>query len=136
TANVFGFAIYYLAHYPDVKDRLRQEIDLFFNQNQNRSLTYDDLSNLIYCEAVIKEVSRVMTTIPFISRYSSEPDVIENIQWDADTHFLIFTPGIHLNDNYWKGPENFNADRFINIDVQKQQQNNLIMWGGGLRMCP
>ncbi|CAG8784678.1 10180_t:CDS:1, partial [Acaulospora colombiana] len=73
-----------------------------------------------------------MTTAPFLSRYSTEPDVIGNIQWDADTHHLIFTPGIHLNENYWEEPEEFNADRFISIDEQQQQQsgkNNLIMWG-------
>ncbi|CAG8580124.1 7846_t:CDS:2, partial [Acaulospora colombiana] len=125
TANVFNFTIYYLARYPEVKDRLCQEIDDLFGQNQNRSLTYDDLSSLNYCEAVIKEASRVTTPVPFISRLSSEPDKIENMEWGANTGFLIFISGVHLNNNYWEEPEKFNADRFVSTDEQKEQNGKM-----------
>ncbi|CAG8489867.1 9211_t:CDS:2 [Acaulospora colombiana] len=136
TANVFSFTIYYLAHYPDIKDRLRQEIDNIFSQKENRSLTYDDLSSLVYCEAVIKEVSRVMATAPFITRFNSEPDSIENIEWGTNTRFLIFAPGVHLNKDYWDVPEKFDVDRFIDEKKQQNGKNLLLMWGGGLRQCP
>ncbi|CAG8440226.1 1525_t:CDS:2 [Acaulospora morrowiae] len=138
TANVLCFVIYYLAHHPDVKNRMIQEIDELFSQNQNRPITYDDLPQLIYCEAVIKEVSRVMPTTPFVGRVSSEPDRIDNVEWEANTRYMIFTPVIHSNKNYWNEPEKFDVNRFIDVDEQKKhsEKNHLIMWGGGLRQCP
>ncbi|CAG8572536.1 988_t:CDS:2 [Acaulospora morrowiae] len=137
TANVFSFAIYYLAHNLNNKNRMIQEIDDLFGQNQNRPITYDDLSQLIYCEAVIKEVLRMMTTVPFVGRVSTETDSIDNLEWEAGTCYVIYTPGIHLNKNYWNEPEKFDADRFIDVDDQKKHgKNHLIMWGGGLRQCP
>ncbi|CAG8489887.1 18339_t:CDS:2 [Acaulospora morrowiae] len=136
TANVFSFIIYYLAHYPDVKNRLRQEID---NTISHRSITYEDLSRLTYCEAVIKEVTRMMATAPFIGRVSSEPDLIGGVVREAGTRYFIFTPGIHLNKDFWEEPQKFNVDRFVNFNEQEQQSEkkySLIMWGGGLRQCP
>ncbi|CAG8524512.1 5188_t:CDS:2 [Acaulospora morrowiae] len=136
TANVFSFVIYYLAHHPEVKNQLRQEIDDTIN---DRSITYEDLSLLTYCEAVIKEVSRIMATSPFIGRASSESDLIGGVEREAGTRYLIFTPGIHLNKDFWVEPEKFNVDRFINFNEQEQQNEkkySLMMWGGGLRQCP
>ncbi|RIA92002.1 cytochrome P450 [Glomus cerebriforme] len=40
---------------------------------------------------------------------------------------------MYLNPKYYKNPHEFNPDRFIGIEPQK---NTLLMFGGGMRMCP
>ncbi|CAG8695215.1 12012_t:CDS:2, partial [Acaulospora morrowiae] len=137
SASTFNFAIYYISRYPDVKSRLCKEIDDLYTRCQNKPITYEELSCLTYCDAVIKEVSRVANVVPFISRVSSESDLIENIELEAGTNYMIFTPGVHSSEDYWKDPKKFDVDRFIDADGQSlQKKNNLLAWGGGLRQCP
>ncbi|CAG8693168.1 11132_t:CDS:2, partial [Acaulospora morrowiae] len=137
SASTFNFAIYYISRYPDVKSRLCKEIDDLYTQCQNKPITFEELSCLTYCDAVIKEVSRIANIVPFLSRISSESDIIENTRQDAGTNYIIFTPGVHLSEDYWKDPKKFDVDRFIDTDGQSQQKkHNLLAWGGGLKQCP
>jgi cytochrome P450 len=55
TANLMCYVVYYLCHHPDVLDRLRQELDSIFGFDQNLQITIEDLSNMNYTEAIIKE---------------------------------------------------------------------------------
>ena len=56
---MISFIIYYLAHNPDVKKRMFEEIDRIFQGDKTRPITEDDFHNLKYCEAIVKEVSRI-----------------------------------------------------------------------------
>ncbi|POG70210.1 hypothetical protein GLOIN_2v1619029, partial [Rhizophagus irregularis DAOM 181602=DAOM 197198] len=57
-ANFICFIIYSLEHYPEVKQRLRQEFDRVFENDLTRPITYKDLDKLEYCDAVTKEINR------------------------------------------------------------------------------
>ena len=54
-ANTFCFIVYHLGHYPDVKEQMLQEINSVFGNNLDRPIEYEDLSKLVYCDAIIKE---------------------------------------------------------------------------------
>ncbi|CAB4495405.1 unnamed protein product [Rhizophagus irregularis] len=54
TANTISFIIYYLAHYPDVKKKMLNEIDRIFQDDKTRPITENDIHNLKYCEAIVK----------------------------------------------------------------------------------
>ncbi|CAG8554887.1 10744_t:CDS:2, partial [Diversispora eburnea] len=69
TANIFCFILYYISHNPNVKKKLLEEIKSVFNDDPNRQVTIDDLEKLKYCEAIIKETSRIRPTVGMISRY-------------------------------------------------------------------
>ncbi|CAB4488720.1 unnamed protein product [Rhizophagus irregularis] len=55
TANTISYIIYYLAHNPDVKKKMLDEIDRIFQGDKTRPITENDLNNLKYCEAIAKE---------------------------------------------------------------------------------
>ncbi|CAI2169731.1 19066_t:CDS:1 [Funneliformis geosporum] len=133
TANLLCFIIYYLCHYPNVLTRLRNELDSIFCLDQNRLPTMEDLSKMQYAEAIIKECSRLVNTVKLAQRISSSSDVVAGFEWPANTSYIVYIEGIHLNPVHWKDPYNFNPDRFIETEPQK---NTFLMFGGGVRICP
>ena len=66
---MFCFVVYYLGHYPEVKQRLREELDAVLGKNLTNPVTSKDLDKLQYCDAVINEVNR---HCPINGRVNSE----------------------------------------------------------------
>jgi len=110
-----------------------EEIESIFKDDPNRPITLEDLEKLKYCEAIIKETSRIRPTVSMISRYSNKPDEIAGYKWPSDTLFIMYVRGINNNPLYWKDPEKFIPERFCG--PQEIHKNSFSMFGGGLRMC-
>ena len=114
-----------------------EEIESVLGDDTSRPLTLEDLEKLKYCEAIIKETSRIRPTASMFGRRSSLPDEVAGYKWPADTQFQVYSRGINNNPLYWEEPDKFNPDRFIDNQVtERQQKNSFMMFGGGLRMCP
>ncbi|EXX61231.1 cytochrome P450 [Rhizophagus irregularis DAOM 181602=DAOM 197198] len=135
TANTISFIIYYLAHYPDVKKKMLNEIDRIFQDDKTRPITENDIHNLKYCEAIVKEVSRIFSVVNSLPRCLENPDEIGGYQWQAETIIRINIDAIHHNEEYWEEPDKFNPDRWM-VEEFEPKKNSFIMFGGGLRVCP
>ncbi|CAG8825104.1 24621_t:CDS:2, partial [Cetraspora pellucida] len=143
-ANMVCFIVYYLEHNPEAKKRLRQEFDQVFGNDLTRPITYKDLDELNYCEAVIKEVNRHRPIAFIIGRVSNESDNIGGYEWPKGSVFHMHFASIMKNKNYWTDPEKFNPDRFYKVEEsedkylleKKKMKNTYEMFGGGVRMCP
>ncbi|PKC60241.1 cytochrome P450, partial [Rhizophagus irregularis] len=135
TANTISFIVYYLAHHPDVKRKMLNEIDRIFQDDKTRPITENDIHNLKYCEAIVKEVSRIFSVANSFSRCLEKPDEIGGYQWPADTIIRINIDAIHNNEEYWDEPDKFNPDRWM-VEGFEPKKNSFIMFGGGLRVCP
>ncbi|RGB33673.1 cytochrome P450, partial [Rhizophagus diaphanus] len=134
-ANMFSFIVYYVLKNPDVKKKLIEEIDRIFQDDKTRSITKDDFYNLNYCEAIVKEVARVLPIIHTFARCIDKPDEIAGYQWPANTLFRIYIDAIHYNKDFWEEPYKFNPDRWMDENFEPKK-NSFIMFGGGLRLCP
>ncbi|RGB33678.1 cytochrome P450 [Rhizophagus diaphanus] len=135
TSNTISFIIYYLAHNQDVKKKMIEEIDRIFQGDKTRPITENDFQKLKYCEAIVKEVSRVFTVVPTFTRYINKPDEIAGYQWPAGTMFRINANAVHYNKDYWEDSDKFNPDRWM-VDGFEPNKHSLLMFGGGLRICP
>ncbi|CAG8454068.1 9404_t:CDS:2 [Paraglomus occultum] len=135
TANLFTFIVYYLAHYPDILKRLREELDQFFEKLGDRQLDYKSLSKLVYTEAILKEVSRILTPAPYTARNSTAEDVLEGCVWPEETQYIINLHGINHSKELWDKPEKFNPDRWLD-DTKSEKLMPYVVFGGGRRVCP
>ncbi|GES83213.1 cytochrome P450 [Rhizophagus clarus] len=135
TANTISYIIYYLAHNPDVKKKMLDEIDRVFKDDKTRPITENDYHNLKYCEAIAKEVSRIFSVVITFPRCLEKPEEIAGYQWPANTSIRISIDAIHHNNEYWEEPEKFNPERWLNEDFEPKK-NSFIAFGGGLRICP
>ncbi|RIA80010.1 cytochrome P450 [Glomus cerebriforme] len=143
TANMFCFVVYYLGQYPEVKKRLQQELDAVFGNDFTKPIAYKDIDQLLYCDAVIKEVTRFCPVAFSVGRVNVENDEVGGFNWPGNTSFSIFYYAMLRHKNYWTDPEKFNPDRFYNIEesdkylLEKQHvKNSFSMFGGGIRICP
>ncbi|KAF0518644.1 cytochrome P450 [Gigaspora margarita] len=138
TANSICYIVYYICKYPNVKQKMISEIDSIFS---NKSyLTSDDLSKLKYCEAIIKETSRMIPISNFITRYMIEECEVAGRKWAAGTLFHLNFAGVNSHPKVWPNPEVFDPDRFYNVDhgdnEQLENKYSLLIFGGGPRICP
>ncbi|CAG8585013.1 3083_t:CDS:2 [Acaulospora morrowiae] len=136
TSNTICYIIHHVAHYPEVQQRIRQELDDVLGTDRDSKITFEDLNKLKYCEAVINEVSRIWPTVPINLRASTKPDVIGNHKFPANTQFVINQRGIHLHHQNWNNPLEFNPSRFLTDGESKVHKNAFLMFGGGVKKCP
>ncbi|XP_060186313.1 6,7,8-trihydroxycoumarin synthase-like [Lycium barbarum] len=94
----------------------------------------DDIQNMSYLKAVIKETFRLHPPTPLlIPRESMRKSTLEGyeIQPGTITYVIARDPEI------WESPEEFIPERFLNSDIDfKGQDYELIPFGAGRRGCP
>ena len=118
-----------------MKKKLIEEIDRIFQGDKIRPITENDFQKLKYCEAIVKEVSRVFTVLPSFTRCIYKPDEIAGYKWPAGTMFRINADAIHYNKDYWEDSDKFNPDRWL-VEGSESKKLSFLMFGGGLRICP
>ncbi|CAG8666542.1 5725_t:CDS:2, partial [Cetraspora pellucida] len=157
TSNTLCCMIYYICRNPHVKQKLFDEIDSVFPNESSDILfiTVDHLTKLKYCEAIIKETSRMVPVLPVLKRVASTECEVAGYKWPAKTIFQINSASIHMNEKYWSNPTVFNPDRFYlrndldefndglnnfeNVNknlIHDKDKYSLIIFGGGIRICP
>ncbi|CAG8654900.1 1561_t:CDS:2, partial [Ambispora gerdemannii] len=142
-SNLICFVIYHIETYPEVKQRIRQEIETVLGNDLTTPITSKDLDELRYCDAVIKEVHRYHPISFSIPRVNVEKDEIGGISWPEKTSFQMLYGVIMKNKNYWTDPEKFDPDRFYELEksekylLERQHiKDSFTIWGGGIRICP
>ena len=139
TAFYFSFATYYICSHPEVIDKIRKEAESVLGKKP-RQLTSEDYENFPkwfpYCNAVLKEVTRISSVAPIVDRVNMEPEELGGLIWPANTQFTVNVIGIHNDKKYWKDPEKFIPERHLNPNNEEYNSKAWIMFGGGLRQCP
>ncbi|CAG8626273.1 2939_t:CDS:2, partial [Paraglomus occultum] len=136
SASLMCFVIYLVCRNPEVKKKIREEVDPLFKDNPNGILQLDDVNNkLDYLEAVLKEASRFYPALPINHRIASQDDEIGGYKWKAGTQFMIDVIGIQNHRAHWSNPEEFKPERFLS-QSKDIVPNSIQTFGGGLRTCP
>ncbi|CAG8670752.1 4974_t:CDS:2, partial [Paraglomus occultum] len=130
------FTIYYVCKYPAVKARLLSEIDATLS-SKGQSLSYDSIVTLFpYTSAVMKEAARVLTVAPLVIQQASEDDEVAGYKWRAGTLIGVNYGVIHKRTAYWKDPEAFRPERFLDECADEIKLKTFLPFGGTVRACP
>ncbi|KAI0090121.1 cytochrome P450 monooxygenase pc-3 [Irpex rosettiformis] len=142
TGSMLTIAVYFLSQYPEVMQRLRQEV--LDRVGPTRRPTYDDVREMKYLRAVINESMRLYPAVPWNMRYNVNDTVVRtsegsNIFIPAGTSISYSVHCMHRRTDYW-GPdaEQFDPDRFIDSRVQKYLTPNpfiFLPFNAGPRIC-
>ncbi|XP_074294664.1 cytochrome P450 736A117-like [Silene latifolia] len=136
TSTVLEWAMTELLRNPRVMAELQKEVRNKAIRKQ--FITEDDLENMSYLTAVIKETLRLHPPIPLLVPRESTSDLKLNGYDISDKTMIIINAwAIHRDPITWEEPNEFRPERFLNSSVDfKGQDFELIPFGAGRRLCP
>ncbi|KAG6449913.1 hypothetical protein O3G_MSEX006297 [Manduca sexta] len=130
---VLTYTLMCLGTYPEVQERVYKEIQTVFGDT-DRDVEKEDLSQLLYTEAVIKETLRMYPPAPFILRYCDKEVLLKNYKIPANTQLILSTYGMNRDAVWGPDVEHFRPDRWL--DLKPEQSNAFGSFSIGKRICP
>ncbi|XP_004505028.1 cytochrome P450 736A117-like [Cicer arietinum] len=136
TYTVLEWAMAELLKHPIVMQKLQDEVrNVVGNKTQ---VTEEDLVNMKYLNAVIKETLRLHIPVPLlIPRKSMEDIKVNGYDIAAGTQVIVNAWAIARDPSIWDEPLEFKPERFMNSSIDfKGFDFELIPFGAGRRGCP
>lgn len=128
TSNALTFVCELLARQPEMQEKIYQEV-------KDLRAESSDLMNFVtkaeYTNRVINETLRLYPPAYFIDRISIGKDEFEGKSISKGTSVLLSVYEIHRHKHFWKDPNTFNPDRFI----ENSRPEAYFPFGAGPRKC-
>ncbi|XP_028416658.1 cytochrome P450 4F5-like isoform X2 [Dendronephthya gigantea] len=134
SAVAMSWLLFFLAQYPEVQKRLRQEVEVTLNEKEECWETYESME---YLTAVVNESLRLRPSASVFSRRVMKEDNILGYNIPADSMIVVPIYALHRKPEYWSDPETFNPERFL----EQNRQNNpnhryaFMPFSAGPRIC-
>ncbi|KAL6857097.1 hypothetical protein ACP4OV_018479 [Aristida adscensionis] len=126
---------------PHIMAKLQEEVRRNVPKGQEM-VTEDDLANLTYLKAVIKETLRLHPAAPLmIPHFSMEAcEIMDGYTIPAGTRVIVNAWAIGRLSSHWDMAEEFMPERFMDgdptsVDI-KGKDFRYLPFGSGRRMCP
>ncbi|XP_020268060.1 ent-kaurenoic acid oxidase 2-like [Asparagus officinalis] len=135
TSNVMTWGLFYLAKYPEILEKLKEETRQIQKQkSKDEILTAQDIKSMKYASMVAEELIRLANVSPFIFRTVARDDVVINgYKLPRNWRVLVWIRSMHLDPRYFSDPLTFNPDRWDNF---RPKAGTYSVFGAGLRYCP
>ncbi|CAB3243897.1 unnamed protein product [Arctia plantaginis] len=136
SAVAVGYTIQLLAKYPEVQEKLYQELYDVFGDSE-RPLVKEDLMKLKYLGRVVKESLRLFPPVPLIIRKVLEDTKLPSGRvLPAGSGVVCSIWGVHRDPKYW-GPnaEEFDPDRFLPERLNLKHTCSFMPFSNGPRNC-
>ncbi len=131
TSNLLTWTLYLLSQSPEKEKILYKELSSF----EKEILSYDDLGQAPYLNAVILESMRMLPPVPLTSRETIEEDQVGGYIIPPKTT-IFMSQMITQNDaRFFKNPDTFLPERFLNKDPYKENPGAYFPFVLGPRRC-
>ncbi|XP_020580612.1 cytochrome P450 71A1-like [Phalaenopsis equestris] len=121
---------------PEVMKKARDEVREIANGKD--MVSEEQLGQLKYLNAVVKEVLRLHPPIPLLlPRESSQSCEVEGYNIPKETRVIINAWAIGRDEAYWDSAEDFKPERFLGSTIDYRGKDfHYIPFGAGRRICP
>lgn len=134
TSITIDLALMTVLIHPDLQEKCYREI--YDVLGVNGSPNYVDRSKMPYVEATLLEVQRFFHIIPISGpRRVLKMCDLEGYTIPKDTTILIGLRSVHMDTDFWKDPEVFRPERFLDENMQVKSNERLLPFGNGRRKC-
>jgi cytochrome P450 len=126
----------YMAKFPQVQERVYTEIK--DKVGTARSVMLKDKPDLVYTNAVILEVMRIVTQIPLsLPHFALKNAKLQGYDVDKDTVVIFNLFSVHHEKKFWKDPESFRPERFLSDgkSLDEEKCNHMFAFSHGRRRC-
>ena len=131
-----NWAMTFLMKNPKAMRKAQEEVrNLFGNKG---FVDEDDVQQLPYLKAVVKETMRLQPTAPLlIPRETTKECCVGGYEIPAKTLVYVSAWAVGRDPEAWGNPYEFNPDRFLGSSIDlKRNDFELIPFGAGRRICP
>ncbi|KAH9718031.1 cytochrome P450 83B1 [Citrus sinensis] len=137
SAATLVWAMTYLMKHPRVMKKVQEEIRSLVGGKKS-FVDEDDVQELHYHKAVVKETMRLQPPVPLlVPKETIEKCTIDGYEIPAKTLVYVNAWAIGRDPEAWENPEEFNPERFIDRSIDFKGQNfEFIPFGAGRRICP
>nr|QTM97413.1 Cytochrome P450 [Sitophilus oryzae] len=133
TTNTINFAFWSMIMYPEIQEKVHQCLTNAFH---DKDISYSDRTLVPYVEAVLLECQRYFPVVPVIGpRRVLRKTSLDNYVIPKDTTVLINIYSVHHDKEYWKDPETFRPERFLDSQGNLQNTERVLTFGLGKRRC-
>lgn len=135
TSNSLVFGLIYMLNYPRVAEKARKELLEVVGENNLPKLGHR--SQLPYTNAVVNEILRLSTVAPLALVHRALKDVaMGDYIIRKDTLALVSIHSLHMDKEYWKDPEVFRPERFLDETGKIiNHEHQFLPFGHGRRKC-
>ncbi|KAI5107332.1 hypothetical protein C0J45_2970 [Silurus meridionalis] len=134
TSNTMMWALYQLSQNPKIQDTLYQEVNSIIKGD--KIPTAEDITNMPYLKAVIKETLRMYPVVPTNARLLSEKDVVIGGHFfPKKTVFIMNHYAISHDEKIFPQPKVFKPERWLRDGRERPYPFGSIPFGFGVRGC-
>ncbi|XP_063793796.1 cytochrome P450 2A13-like isoform X2 [Pseudophryne corroboree] len=133
-SNTLTYLFLLLLKHPNVAEKVCQEIDDVIGC---RPPNYEDRYKMPYTEAFIHEAQRYADVVPLSLPYElTKATQLRNYTFRKGTVFIALLSSVHNDKTRFNNPEHFNPNNFLDENGKFKNNNALMPFSAGKRICP
>ncbi|XP_062874914.1 cytochrome P450 2K1-like [Trichomycterus rosablanca] len=133
TSTTLRWALLLMAKYPQIQDRVQEEIDRVVG---GRPLVLDDRKNLPYTDAVIHETQRLANIAPMSIPHVTNCDVhFQGFFIKKGTTVIPLLASVLKDEREWESPHTFNPAHFLDEQGRFVKRDAFMPFSAGRRVC-
>ncbi|XP_075115118.1 cytochrome P450 2F2-like [Leptodactylus fuscus] len=134
TSTTLRYGILILMRYPEIAERMQEEIDKVIGRDRNPSIA--DRNHMPYTEATIYEIMRYVDVIPLsLPHLTSTDTVLQGFSIPKGTYVSPLLTSVHYDPEYYDEPDKFNPNHFLDDQGNFKKNDAHIPFLIGKRMC-
>ncbi|KAL7159519.1 hypothetical protein ABFS83_01G032500 [Erythranthe nasuta] len=139
SATALDWAMAEMLKNPRILDKAQDEVRRFFD-DKGGYVDESRIHELKYLMSIIKETLRIHAPFPLLlPRKCREKCEINGYEIPVDTKIIVNAWAINRDPKYWRNPDCFEPERFLDEDLEVDYKGNhfeYIPFGAGRRICP
>ena len=130
SASALGWALYLLAMFPDVQERVAAEaVDL------GHKADFAVMSRLKFTRDVFREVLRLYPPVPMMVRENTCPEDLRDRCVKPGAQIVLSPWHLHRHERLWADPDGFDPDRWQREENKACARDAYMPFSSGPRVC-
>ena len=130
SASALAWALYLLALYPDMQDRVAAEV-----ASLPENPTFSDISRLKFTRDVFRETLRLYPPVPMMVRENTCPEVFRSRKINPGAQVVLSPWHQHRHERLWANPDGFDPDRWQTPEGRASARQAFMPFSAGPRVC-
>ncbi len=139
TSNTISWTLFFLAQYPEMVTKIREEAKALYGEEQTPR-AFSDLNQLKYTEAVVQESLRIRPVTPNLYMTALKDVEIENHLFKTGETIMMQNKVAQTHEDNFIRPNEFFPERWLSngcpMHGGAHKPEMIRSFGGGSRFCP